>query len=232
MPVSRDSFGTDMVQVKVGPGKTLFKLHKKILCDVAPYFEAAFEGGFKEATEQVLELLDEDAAMFEHFELWVYTGDVLAKGESVADIFWDSLVGLYIFGEVRGIPDLQNEAIDVLINKESSIKKIPISLLPRVYDSTPEDSSLRRLFVDWVACLAVMTPNDRYTLKPPGAPGQWSKEDTRKDYPKDFLFDLAFAQYQLRKGDKTVISKFKSKRTDYHVKPRAATSKSPVNGQE
>lgn len=232
MPFSRDSFGTNMVQVKVGPGKTLFKLHKKILCNVAPYFEATFEGGFIEATEQVLELPDEDAAMFEHFELWVYTGHVLANGKSVADISWESLVGLYIFGEVRGIPDLQNAAIDILINKQSSQNQISTAILPRVYDGTPEDSSLRKLFVDWMACLAHMTPNDRNTPTPPGAPFQWFKEDTRMYFPKDFLFDLAFAQYQLRKGDKTVISKFKSKRTDYYVKPRAATSKSPVNGQE
>lgn len=232
MVFSRDSFGTNMVQVKVGPGKKLFKLHKKILCNVAPYFEAAFEGGFVEVTEQVLELPDEDAAMFRHFELWVYTGDVLATGESDADISWDSLVGLYIFGEIRGIPNLQNAAIDALIDKQSSQNAIPTRFLPRVYDSTPEDSSLRRLFVDWVACLAAMIPNDRYTPTPPEAPHQWFKKTARMNYPKDFLFDLAFAQYQLRTGDKTVMSDFKSKRADYYVKPRAATSKSPVNGQE
>lgn len=221
-----------MVRVKVGANKTLFKLHRQILCNVAPYFEAAFKGGFVEAKDQVLELPKEDPAMFEHFELWVYTGNFLAKEDSEANISWASLLGLYIFGEICEIPDLQNAAIDVLIDKQSSEKTIPTSRLPWVYDNTPEDSSLRRLLVDWMACLAIMLPNDRYTPAPPGPRTQWFKEETRKWYPKDFLIDLAFAQSQLRHGQKTIVSDFKHQRADYYVKPRDAPSKVPATGQQ
>lgn len=230
--IDRDSFGTHMVQVKAGPNKTLFTLHKKILCDVAPYFKAAFEGGFVEATDQTLELPDEDSTMFEHFELWVYTGKFLANGESEANISWESLVGLYIFGKIRGVPDLQNAAIDVLIDKQSSLNEIPTNQLSRIYDCTPEDSPLRRLFVDWMACLPTIFPNDRHTPTPAGAPYQWFKEPTRKLYPKDFLFDLVFALSQLRTGSRTAITNFKSERADYYVKPRATTSKPPASGQK
>lgn len=97
---------------------------------MAPYFEAAFEGYFSEATEQVLELPRERSTMFEHFELWVYTANLLAEGHSAADISWASLFGLYVFGEIRGIPDLQNAAIDVLIDKQSSCNTIPAARLP------------------------------------------------------------------------------------------------------
>ena len=156
-----------MVQVKVGPSKTIFRLHRKILYNVTPYFEAAFEAGFVEAAEQVLELPEENPVMFKHFQLYVYTGHFLAKEESEADISRASLLGLYIFGEMCGIPDLQNAAIDVLIDKQSSQNIIPTDSLLRVYNNTPEDSSLRRLFVDWIAYLATIIPNDRYTPMPP-----------------------------------------------------------------
>ena len=88
-----------MVQVKVGPNKALFVFHKKILCNVAPYFGVAFEGGFVEARERVLELPDDDSTMFKHFELWVYTSYSLAEGETVTSISWEALLGLYVFGE-------------------------------------------------------------------------------------------------------------------------------------
>ena len=221
-----------MVQVKVGAHETLFSIHKKILCNVAPYFEAAFYGGFMEAKDQVLSLPDEDPVMFQHFELWVYMGDFLAKGETTANITWDSLVGLYIFGEICGIPDLQNAAIDVIIDKKSSLNYIPTAHLPRVYDNTPEDSPLRRSFVDWVACLAEMMPSDRHAPSLPGAPVEWFKEETRKWYPKDFLFDLVSAQNQLINGRRTRISKFNPRRVDYYVKPRDAPSKTPATGQK
>lgn len=222
-----------MVQVKVGPQETLFNVHKKILCNVAPYFEAVFEGGFAEAKDQALSLPDEDPVMFHHFQLWVYTGNLFAKEETEAGISWESLVGLYIFGEMRGIPDLQNAAIDVLIDKNSSSKIIPTrDILPRLYNDTPEGSSLRRLFVDWMACLTVMSPNDRYTATPPGEPYQWFKEETRKNYPKDFLFDLVFALSELKSGKKPTISNFKLKRADYYVKPRNVPSNTPPTGQE
>ena len=218
--------------MNVGPNRSLFRFHKKIICNVAPYFEAAFKGGFVEARDHALLLRDESTVMFKHFELWVYTGNFLAKDESEADISWHSLLDLYIFGEKCGVPDLQNAAIDVLIDKQSSEKTIPTEYLPRIYDNTPENSSLRRLVVDWMACLVKMIPNDRYAPDPAGAPSEWFKEETREEYPKDFLFDLAFAQSQLIWGVTRRIYDFKPRCRHYHVKPREAPSKTPATGQQ
>ena len=122
--------------------------------------------------------------------------------------------------------------IDLLIDRQYSLNVIPIAYLDRVYENTPGDSSLRILCVDSMTCRATITPNDRHTPTPSGAPCQWSKEWERKDVPKDFLFDLIFAQSQLRLGHTTVITIFKAKCADYYVKPRVATSKTPVSGQK
>ena len=185
-----------------------------------------------EAKDQVLSLPDEDPVMFQHFELWVYTGSFLAKEETEADVSWASLVDLYIFGELCDIPDLQNAAIDVLIDKQSSENVLRIEFLCLVYSTTPEGCSLRRLFVDWMACLPKLIPNDRYTPTSSGAPYGWFKEGTRGLYPKDFLFALVFALSQLKSGQKFAISDFKLKRADYYVKPRDAPSIIPPIGQK
>lgn len=41
-----------VVQLKVGPKKQIFHIHKGLLCSAAAYFRAALEGGFKEVCDQ------------------------------------------------------------------------------------------------------------------------------------------------------------------------------------
>lgn len=210
----------------------MFKIHKQLLFNSTPYFKAAFDGNFIEAKEQTLDLPEENVIMFKRFQLWLYTNFILEKGEEPMDIDWGTLVELYIFGEMCGIPDLQNAAIDILINKKSKGNIIPTDTFCLVYAKTPEDSSLRRLCVDWMACLARFRSNDRHAPTPPGASFEWFKEETRNCYPKDFLFDLTIALSELKDGVKPDITNFKDVRSQYYVKPRAAISNPPVSGQK
>lgn len=204
-----------MVVVKVGRDETVFRMHKTIICNVSPFFKAAFEGNFVEAQEQVLELLDESITMFKHFQLWVYTDSIITKGETATDVTWVSLACLYIFGEKCGIPDLQNMAIDVLIDKQQISIRMPISIIRKVYDDTPATAPLRRLLVDLMACKFPVVH---------GGLAEWMREQI----PKDFLFDLAVVLHALRAGSKADIEDFKACRSDYHVKspvsPPAPTS--------
>ena len=202
--IDRESFDT-MVIVKVGPDKTVFRMHKRIICNVSPFFKVAFEGKFREAQDQILELPDENVDMFKYFQLWVYTDSIIAKGETVKDLTGLLLADLYIFGEMCGIPDLQNAAIDVLIDKYEFHQQITTLILHKVYGNTPETTPLRRLMVDFVACI------DR------GLPDWFA--NSRDQYPTDFLIDLAVALSKLKCGTKTVIMDFRASRFDYHVKP-------------
>ena len=173
---------------------------------MAPYFKAVFEGHFTEAKDQVLELPDEDVTMFKHFQLWLYTDSFLQTDEIVKDIHWGPLISLYVFAEVRGIPDLQNGAIDAMIDKVALEKKIPTPEYGQIYERTHGNSPLRRLAVDWLAHLAV--------LEPP----RWLSIFEQDGFPKQALIDLAFTQYALRLGTKVLIRQFKAVREDYHVK--------------
>ena len=46
-PSTRNIFDT-IAQIEVGPGRNIFYVHKGLLCNIAPYFKAALEGGFRE----------------------------------------------------------------------------------------------------------------------------------------------------------------------------------------
>lgn len=201
--VTRESLGA-VVQVKVGPEKT-FVNHKGILCRSAAYFKAALEGEFKESKDEVLELPEDDPVVFSHFELWLYTGNILESHESVEDIGWDILTKIYLFGDARGIPELQNEAIDLYIDKNHAIHEIATNQLNFIYENTLENSPLRKLLVD------IMT--FRTNLSHP----QWFREQVKSDYPKQFLLDLVKSLYEKGAGTKSKVIDFRAVRSNYHV---------------
>lgn len=70
-----------------------------------------------------------------------------------------------------------------------------------------EESPLRRLYVDWTACRTVLISQ----VSP-----DWFQES--EDFSKEFLIDLAYAQYALRTGTKALIKNFRSVCEDYYVK--------------
>lgn len=207
-----------VVQVKVGPEKT-FIIHKGLLCNSAAYFKAAFEGGFKESQSQVLELPEDDPVMFSHFELWLYSGNILESHETVKDISWKVLTDLYFFGEAREIPSLQNEAIDICICKNIASRVTPTLQIKRVYENTPENSPLRRLFVDWMTYQS--DPTD----------SEWFGDDREDRYPKQFLFDLVVSLYRKGVGATSKITDFKAVRSEYHVPHPTMSIEQGENGR-
>lgn len=61
--------------LNVGPKKTRFVVHKRQLCELSPFFEAAFNGKFQEKAG-TMDLVDDDVHAFEHFVQWVYERNV------------------------------------------------------------------------------------------------------------------------------------------------------------
>ena len=205
LTIFSDSFDT-MVVVKVGSDKEVFTMHKRIICNVSPFVKAAFEGKFAEAQKQVLELPDESVSMFKHFQLWVYTDSIMAKDETVQDISPHLLAGLYIFGEKCGIPDLQNVAIDFLIDWFDTPGSLSVTIFSEVYHGTPNKSPLRKLLVDFM----VRNPDDIQ---------ESFVEPFRHCFPKAFLFDLVIAQNAVRVGSKIIMDDLNACRSNYYVKP-------------
>ncbi|KAL9627738.1 MAG: hypothetical protein Q9164_007508, partial [Protoblastenia rupestris] len=195
-----------IVQAKVGPVKTTFTFHKGMLTSISPYFHAAFEGAFMESSDRTLYLPQEDPKMFARFQLWVYTKSILDEGESATDLDARVLTQLYVFGELCQASALQNAVIDAYIDKSDVESTIYNNELRLIYDSTPPDAPIRRLFVDWAVHEGSFNP------------GAWFKDENFELFPQRYLIDLIEAQYAMRIKKKARIQDFKSVRSDYYSK--------------
>lgn len=168
----------------------------------------------------MLELPEKDAVIFATFRLWVYTNKLLEEGEAYEDILWGTLTRLYVFGETRGISDLQDAVVDVLIDKRASCKKVPTGQFDYVFQNTPIGSPLRRLVVDWSIAKGNLTPEG------------WFAEETKCRFPTDFLFDLACAQNAIIDGKRAKVTDFQSKRQSYYVIASDASSGTATCGSK
>ena len=191
------------VTLLVGPEKTVFTMHKGLLCAVSSYFKAALEGDFKEAQEQTIELSEDDPQAMKYFQLWLYTQEILDEGENVSSMDWRLLIGLYLLGEVRMIHKLQNEVIDLIIRKNPQETGFPLQVMYEIYDKTCPMSPLRRIVVDMSARLGDL---DEWS---------WDFADGGERAQRDFLKDLVLALYKDR-GKRQVRNVWKV-RCDYHV---------------
>lgn len=195
-----------IVQVKLGKGARVFAIHRGLLCDRSAYFNAAFEGRFKEAEEQMMALPEEDAEVFELFQFWLNSDRLLDTGGSVADLSSSLLIGLYLFAEARCIPQLQNMTINALILNIKVTKEFPAGDVHRIYDNTTETSPLRRLLTDIGARIDELRRG-------------WFQREEDNLYNNAFLIDLVLALYneKLKKGPQD----FTKLRCNYHIHSEA-----------
>ncbi|KAL9631440.1 MAG: hypothetical protein Q9164_005891, partial [Protoblastenia rupestris] len=186
-----------------------FKVHKTLLCNVSAYFEAALGGIFKEGIEQKIELPEDDINTFTHFQYWLYTDTVLLARQDNdlknRDIDWATLMRLYIFGQARQVPLLQNAVMDGFITLQEVKRWTPLDQIRLVYDETLEHSPLRRLYVDKTVNSA--RPDDP----------TWFSEATYDLFCPRFLFDVSKAYCERVAGKGEKITDFWAVRENYHV---------------
>ena len=139
--------------VDVGPNQRRFGVYKGWISSKSTFFKAAFNGSFKEASNDVVLLPDDDPELFDIVHIWLNV-DLLTQSVNGRDVDCTSrqLIDVFIFGDKYGMPELQNMAINYLI--EWAVKKE--GLIPHfthVYGNTTKNSPLRRLLVDLFAFL-------------------------------------------------------------------------------
>ena len=65
-------FSERVVTIFVGPARIKWSLHENLLSATSDFFRSAFNGGFKESTDDTLALPEDDPAAFELFVRWLY----------------------------------------------------------------------------------------------------------------------------------------------------------------
>ena len=145
--------------------------------------------------------------MFQRFQLWLYTGSILETPEQDRPPS-AVLLNLYIFGETRIIPELQNVAIDSTIDRPMQKSSIPAVLINHLYANTSKGSPMRQLYVD------MMVDGDIDVRDP-----IWGIEGeiTRNLYPKEFLADMIFSMQDRLLGKRQKRIDFTKERQRYYV---------------
>lgn len=151
-----------------------FTVHKEYLCFYSPFFNAAFNGKFQEASSQSVRLEDVDPAIFGLLVHWVYyqkfdlpTAEG-KDGKSTAD--YEKLAALWILAQRTLMAALQNHVVDVIFDSLSTQVLWDGSNFGRLMELAGENdpsSSLARLAVNTVVYSSVLFFDAQVSLTPP-----------------------------------------------------------------
>ncbi|KAF4628130.1 hypothetical protein G7Y89_g10020 [Cudoniella acicularis] len=140
----------DMVNIYVGSEEFLFRVHKKILCARIPYFDKMFNSGFKEGTELMAKLPEEEPVTFDLLVEWVYQSfpypirklEAVRNSEGDLTPSWD-VIAFYALAGRMCLPNLQDLIMDACIRYHKSVKELPsVEFAERAYLETGDDSRL------------------------------------------------------------------------------------------
>jgi hypothetical protein len=147
-----DCFTSDLVQIDVGPedNRRTFRVHEKALCHYSGYFAGAMRGKFVEAETKRITLATEDPDIFSMFIYWLYRGRIPPPAEA-SHHAWETVMKLWVFGDVRTVRLLQNDTMDLLLRTAVESNQVPTICIPYIYSNTMPDSPLRRVMIDMVS---------------------------------------------------------------------------------
>lgn len=118
------------------------------LCARAPVFDRMFNGGFREASDQLAKLPEDDPEAFNVFLEWLYTSRLTQPNDlQEADMFtWTwSYLKVYCFAEKYCLSELMNHAVSTLILTMSANSQLPdAEEMAYVYENSSSGSHLRR----------------------------------------------------------------------------------------
>ena len=142
--------------LKVGPEQKIFYPHMDLLCNASPFFEFAFPGQFKKASDAVIEIPEDGVEAVEDCLKWMYTGEcqysdipcLWASGKSKTEYMRS--VELYGFAEKLSCTALKQHLIDNFFAALGAHILGCVTSMPcvrRGYELTPVRSGLLGLFV-------------------------------------------------------------------------------------
>jgi len=143
------------VTIKIGPTSKPFHVHRDLLVRNSRYFSAAFEGGFEEAKEGMLNLTDVEEAPFRAYMHWLYTGEVdhergsayLTRKAYVRYLY--DLINLYILADRLDARRLRNQVLDAFCTLHQGTYYFPDDVRLRdAFAVVPEASKLSQLLAE------------------------------------------------------------------------------------
>ena len=145
-----------MINAKIGIEAIEFDVHKDLLCHCSSYFRQALNSDFKEGIENEVVLEEDDQAISRIFVHFLYTDklyenvEVLDSGDKDARmILQQQFTEVWLLGDMRGIPALQNAATDAIHQIVCCVSSTSDSAIALVYERPATAGPLRSLFVEY-----------------------------------------------------------------------------------
>lgn len=108
-------------------------------------------GEWKEAQERTIPLPEDDPGVFSVYQSWLYIGLIHTRPKntpSTPDGEYRTLVKAYILGEKFMDSNFKDSIADAIVEKLHSLRRFDTGLTDLVFENTPPQSPLRRLWLD------------------------------------------------------------------------------------
>lgn len=162
-----------------------FYVQETLLSQHSLFFKKAFSRDWKEKAERIVNLPEDESAVFAVYVEFLYCGNLAVVPEvldlnDTAQSEQHMLCKLYVLAEKLQDMDTRNRAIQGLLYSAKQVRPGNSTICPSIdsikiiYDGTLHGSMARKLLVDY------------YTYR---GTGSWIIN--HKDLPEDFLVDLA-----------------------------------------
>lgn len=158
VPVKKSSFDAESARIieraiskKRSPQS--FRVSAGELRWYSGYFDACLRyTGFAETQEQYIHLPEEDPRIFALFLRWMRERRFFPKAEhDEVACDWATLVDLWLFGDRRHIPMLQNAVHDLFLRKMGRYHKFfPPGAIRKIWTQTLPGSKIRQFLLHWL----------------------------------------------------------------------------------
>ncbi|MCJ1355032.1 MAG: hypothetical protein MMC33_005023 [Icmadophila ericetorum] len=124
---------TSTPQVKIKVGYAIYQVPIDLICNIVPYFQKAFYGGFKEGVIKEIDLSDTvpGCPAFELFLTWLYQG---RPGLDSSSENFEVYLNLYLMADMWSLKKLMNSIIDILSARLEGVTP-PFETLNRVVNA-------------------------------------------------------------------------------------------------
>lgn len=159
------SLPQEVVEISVTSksGETeVFNVYKSFICYHSAFFDAAFNGSFKEGVDQEMDLPDVEPYVFGMFVSWMYTGDIkIVLPKKCKTPAFTNYIYAWVFGDRIFCPRFQDDVLRLLdaARIELSGQSGPFVYL---YENTTEESLLRQYIVDTRSTTTVPRNIEKY----------------------------------------------------------------------
>ena len=199
--IPSSGIGIEMVEIYVGQSKKLFRLYKAKLCSRIPYFDKMFNGNFKEASDNVAYLEEDDPASFDLLAEWAniptssksprWIRELITvknkEGKEVAS--WDP-VGFYSLAEKYCLPEVQDLIMDAVIRYHRERNELPsVDFVLRAYETTSVGSLLAQYCANSVL----------YVLDEGGDDDRWPTEEVARLFKELPAFASDYIDFQRKR---------------------------------